>query len=67
MESIALLVTGLSILTPIECKESHDKIHFIYWEICKYYDILKSEKCYKHQPDPITEAKETTILSDLAI
>ena len=54
------------ILTPIEYKEKHDKIgHYIY--ICNYNRLLKSEKCYKHQPEPIREAKESTILSDFAI
>ena len=31
--------------------------------MCKYYGIPKSEKWYKHLPEPITEAKGATILS----
>ena len=33
-------------------------------EICGYYGIPKSEKYYEYQPEPITEAKEATILLD---
>ena len=36
-------------------------------EICKYNGILKSEKCNKYQAEPITEAKEATIIWDFAI
>ena len=35
--------------------------------ICKYYRIQKSEKFFKHHPEPITEAKEATIIWDLVI
>ena len=42
----------------------HDKIgHYIR----KYYEMLKSEKLYKHQPETITEGKDTTILKDFVI
>ena len=32
----------------------------------KYYWTLKSEKWYKHQPEPITDAKEASILWSVA-
>ena len=35
--------------------------------MCKYYKNPRSEKHYYHQPEPITEAKEATILWDFAI
>ena len=55
-------------LTLIEYKQRHVKIGpHTYWKIAKCYGISKSEISYKQQPELITEAKETTILSDFAI
>ena len=34
---------------------------------CNYSENLKSEKCHKHKPEPITKAKDSTILSDFSI
>ena len=43
-ERIDHLVSVCWILTPIEYKETHDKIeNYIHWKICEYYGILKSE------------------------
>ena len=56
-ESIDHLVSTHLMLTPIEYKERHDKRrHCRYWKISEYYALLKSDKWYKHQPEPITEA-----------
>ena len=52
------LVSGCSIVSPIEYKDKHDKMRqYIYWKIYKYYGIPKSEKWYKRQPEQITEVK----------
>ena len=62
-------MSGCSILTLTEYKERHDNIgNYIYWKICKNYEIPKSEKKNSiHQLESVTEAKEDTFLWDLAI
>ena len=40
-------------------------LKYIY--IYKYYEILKYEKWYEHQPEPITEAKGSIILCEFDI
>ena len=66
--SIDYLEFDCPIVTPIECRESHNKKeHYIHWKICKFCGILKSVTWYKHQPEPIPKAKESTILLDFAI
>ena len=65
IETTDHLIYSCLILTPRECKESHDKIE--HWKTCKYCTISNGEKWYKHQPEPLTEAKRATILWDFAI
>ena len=52
----------------MDYKESHEEIGYhIHWGMCKYIDIPKSQKVYKHRVEPITEAEEATNFGKLAI
>ena len=61
------LVFGCPIQTLIEYKERHKIANYIYWKVCKYHGKLDREKWYKHQSEPITEAKRVTIFWYFAI
>ena len=67
-ESIDYLVFCCTILTLIEYKERpYKRGHYIHWKVDKYYGILNCEKWCQYQPEPLTEANGTTVLSDFAI
>ena len=46
---------------------TRDNNNDIHWKICKFYGIPKTEKGHKHQPEPIQETKEATLLRDFVI
>ena len=41
--------------------------HYIHWKTGIFFGIVKWEEFYKHQSEPITEAKEVTILRNFTI
>ena len=67
-EAVDHLVSGCSILTPIEYKNRHDRVgQYFQWKICTYYTTPHAEKWYEHRTTPVVEGENTTILSDFPI
>ena len=67
-ETIDHIVAGCPVLAPTEYMERHNKIgKYLHWHICKSENIEVNKKWYKHQPEPVTENENCTILWDFGI
>ena len=40
---------------------------YLHWKICRHYKIATNDRWYEHQPDPVTEGKDVTVLWDFTI
>ena len=67
-ETIDHLVSGCPVLTPSEYVKRHDRVgQYLHWGICKHYGIEAHQNWYEHQPDPVTEGPNVTILWDFPV
>ena len=67
-ETIDHLISGCSELAKTEYTQRHNRTAaYIHWKICKHYNIKATDKYYDHEPKPITENNEATILCDMSI
>ena len=55
-------------LAPNEYTNRHSRVgQYIYWKICKHYDIETFNKWYQHEPLTIVDTPKVTILWDFPI
>ena len=68
LETVDHLVSGCSVLAPSEYLNRHDRVgKYIHWKLCKHYGIKTVKNWYEHNPDPVTEIGDITILWDFSI
>ncbi len=67
-ETIDHLVSGCPMLAANEYTFRHDKVgRYIHWKICQHFQLPTTEKWYDHQPQPVTEKENITVLWDFSI
>ena len=67
-ETIDHIVSGCPVLAPTEYRDRHDKVgKYLHWKICRHYQIATADRWYEHQPDPVSEGKDVTVLWDFTI
>ena len=67
-ETIDHLVSGCPILALKEYLIRHNKVaKYIHWKLCQNYGIQVQENWYEHEPAPVMENNQATILWDFSI
>ena len=67
-ETMSHTVSECKNLTQKEYKRTHDNVAGImlhdnvHWNLCRKYNLKKSEKLYDHAPEGVVENKEVKIL-----
>ena len=68
LETIDHIVAGCSVLAGTEYKTRHDRIgQYLHWTICRHYGVPYAQNWYEHNPEPVTEGDQVTILWDFPI
>ena len=68
IETIDHLVSGCSVMAGREYTIRHDRAaQYLHWKICLHYSIDVSTNWYEHNPQPVTEGDNVTILWNFTI
>jgi len=64
-ETIHHVISGCPILAKKAYLERHNTVAaHLHWNICREYGIKVNDKWYKHNPDPVINTPDTTIIWD---
>lgn len=64
-ETVDHITSGCPELAKTEYLHRHNKVaSYIHWNICNNYKIQVSDKWYEHQPEPVIDCEEVTIIWD---
>ena len=67
-ETISNIIFECSSLAQKEYKRRHDNVaRQVHWEICKKYNLPRTEKWYNHKPDGVITHEDIKLLWDLNI
>lgn len=67
-ETIHHILSGCPILAKKEYLDRHNAVAaHLHWSICREYNIIVSDKWYKHKPDAVVDSEQITLLWDMQI
>ena len=68
VESISHIVSGCTILAPVEYTKRHNRVaSYIHWKICKYFNMETATKYYEHCPQSVKNFMDGFVLWDQTI
>ena len=67
-ETVSHIIIECSKLAQKEYKRQHDNVaRIVHWEICKKYDLPRTEQWYNHKPEGVTKIESIKVLWDFII
>lgn len=64
-ETISHILSGCTTLAATEYIHRHNKVaSYVHWSICKELGIDVSDKWYDHEPQPVTNSQDCTVMWD---
>ena len=63
LETVDHIVAGCSALAPMDYTDRHNQVaSIVIWDVCRHFGISVESRWYRHHPDRLVEADDSTMM-----